>query len=118
MMAFAVIAVIPDRDLKYFSVVGQRTLGIYFWHKPTQYLLKMGNVLPRLVVLFGGTYSEAAAGPGHGLAFGGSSYSMIAGFIVYLVICTFITWFFSFRIFEHPCSDFMKLAAKLTGRDR
>lgn len=118
LMAFAVIAVIPDRDLKYFSVVGQRTLGIYFWHKPTQYLLKMGNVLPRLVVLFGGTYSETAAGPGHGLAFEGSSYSMIAGFIVYLVICAFITWFFSFRIFEHPCSDFMKLAAKLTGRDR
>ena len=116
LMAFAVIAVIPDRDLGRVSVTGQRTLGIYFWHKPTQYLLKMGNVLPRLVVLFGGTYDAAVAGPAHGLAFGGSSFSMIAGLAVYLLICALITAFFSLKIFEHPCSELMKLGARIGGK--
>lgn len=114
LMAFAVIAVIPDRDLGIFSLVGRRTLGIYFWHKPTQYLLKIGNVLPRLVMLFGGTYNEAVEGPAHGLAFGGSEFSMIAGFIAYLIICALITLFFSLKVFEHPCSDLMKLGGKMS----
>ena len=113
LMAFAVIAVIPDCNFGRLSVVGQRTLGIYFWHKPTQYLLKIGNVLPRLVVLFGGTYDASVAGTVPGHAFGGSSLSMAAGFAVYMVICAFITWFFSLKIFEHPCSDLMALGAKI-----
>lgn len=111
-MSLAVMAVIPDRDFGRFSVTGQRTLGIYFWHKPTQYLLKIGDVLPRLVVLFGGTYDASVAGPAHGLAFGGSVFSMTAGLLVYLLICAFITFLFSMKLFEHPCSDLMKLCSR------
>ena len=118
LMALAVIAVIPDRDLGHVSVIGQRTLGIYFWHKPTQYLLKIGKVLPRLVVLFGGTYNEAVAGPTHGLAFGGSGLSMAAGLAAYLIICALITALFSLRIFEHPCSDLMKLGVRITEKKK
>ena len=115
-MTIAVMAVIPDREMVRVSVVGRRTLGIYFWHKPTQYLLKIGDVLPRLVVLFGGTYDASVAGTVHGHAFGGSPLSMTVGLLAYLVICALITFVFSLRIFEHPCSDIMKLCSRLMNR--
>lgn len=115
-MTIAVMAVIPDREMGHVSVVGRRTLGIYFWHKPTQYLLKIGDVLPRLVVLFGGTYDASVAGTVHGHAFGGSPLSMTMGLLAYLVICALITFLFSLRLFEHPCSDIMKLCSRLTNR--
>jgi fucose 4-O-acetylase-like acetyltransferase len=112
-LTFAILAVIPDRDLGPVTVAGQRTLQVYFWHRPVCYLFRTLHVLPSLVVMFGGTYDEALYGPKAGLAFGGSNGAMIAGFIVYLLIGLAMTGLFSLNIFEHPTTELMKLGARI-----
>jgi hypothetical protein len=113
-LSLAIIAVIPNRDLGYVTKVGEKTLNVYFWHRPVCYLFRNWAVLPKLCVLFGGTYNEAVAGQVKGHAFGGSEWSMIAAYAVYTVIALAMTAFFALKPFEHPCSDLMKLAGKLT----
>ena len=66
--------------------------------------------------MFGGTYNAAVAGQAKGLAFVGSSASMLGAYAVYILIAVAVTAFFSLKLFEHPCSDLMKLAAKVTGK--
>ena len=117
-ITFAIIALIPDRDLGYITTIGARTLSVYFWHRPLCYLFRTWKVLPRLCVLFRGTYKAAAAGPARGLAFGGSYWSMLAAFIVYLLIGAAMTALFGLKIFEHPTADLMKLGAKIAGKDK
>lgn len=116
LITLSVIAVIPDRDLGYITTMGSRTLNVYFWHRPLCYLFRNWAVLPKLFVLFGGTYNAAVAGMTKGLAFVGSGASMLGAYAVYILIAMLMTAFFSLKIFEHPCSDLMKLAAKLTKR--
>lgn len=116
-ITLSVIAVIPDKDLGHVTTVGARTLNVYFWHRPLCYLFRNWMVLPRLFMLFGGTYKAAAAGQAKGLAFaGGTSPSMLAAYAVYIAIALAMTAFFSLKIFEHPCADLMKLGAKLTRK--
>ena len=115
LLTFAIIAVIPDRDLKFVSVVGSRTLNVYFWHRPLCYLFRNWMVLPRLVVLFGGTYDASLAGQAKGLAFGGGTGPMLAGFVVYCIIGALMTAAFSLKIFEHPTSELMNLGRKLAN---
>ena len=115
-ITLAIIAVIPDRDLGFATTAGSRTLNVYFWHRPLCYLFRNWAVLPKLCVLFGGTYNAAAAGQAKGLAFGGSSLSMIAAYAVYILIAALMTAIFSLRVFEHPCSDIMKLSAKMSSK--
>ena len=116
-ITFAVIILIPDKNLGFVTTVGSRTLNVYFWHRPVCYLFRNWAVLPKLCVLFGGSYDETVAGTTHGLAFGGSTASMLAAYAVYILIAAAMTAFFSMKIFEHPCSDLMKLAGKLTKKE-
>ncbi|MBR3125656.1 MAG: acyltransferase family protein [Mogibacterium sp.] len=111
-ITLCVIAVIPDKDLGFATTVGSRTLNVYFWHRPVCYLFRNWAVLPKLFVLFGGTYRAAAAGQAKGLAFAGHDGSMLAAYAVYILIAAAMTAFFSLKIFEHPCSDLMKFAAR------
>ena len=115
LITMAVIAVMPDRDLGYVTTIGSRTLNVYFWHRPLCYLFRNWQVLPRLFVLFGGTYEASVAGQIKGLAFAGHHGAMIAAYAVYIVIAAAITAFFGLKIFGHPCSDLMKFAARLTA---
>ena len=115
-LTFCIIAVIPDRDFGFITKVGSSTLNIYFWHRPVCYLFRNWAILPRLCVLFGGTYDEAVAGQVKGLAFGGSEASMIAAYAAYLVIGAAMTALFALKPFRHPCSDIMKFSAKVTRR--
>lgn len=115
-LTLCIIAVIPDKDLGFATTVGSRTLNVYFWHRPLCYLFRNWAVLPKLFVMFGGTYNAAAAGQAKGLAFVGSSASMLGAYAVYIVIAVVVTAFFSIKVFEHPCSDLMKLAAKATAK--
>lgn len=115
-ITFCVIAVIPDRDLGYVTTIGARTLNIYFWHRPVCYLFRNWKVLPRLFVLFGGAYDASLAGQVKGLAFIGSNGSMLAAYTVYIAIAAAMTAFFGLKVFGHPCSDLMKLAAGVTRR--
>lgn len=114
-ITFAIIALIPDRDLGFITTVGARTLSVYFWHRPLCYLFRTWKVLPRLYMLFGGTYNEAMAGQAKGHAFIGSDMKMLLPFIVYCLIGAAMTALFSLKIFEHPTSDLMKLGAKITN---
>ena len=114
-ITFAIVALIPDKNLGYITTIGSRTLSVYFWHRPLCYLFRNWKVLPRLCVLFGGTYNDAAAGQAKGLAFGGSTLSMAAAMLAYLLIGAAMTAFFSLKPFEHPTSDLMKLGAKIAG---
>ena len=116
LITLAVIAVIPDRDLGHVTVLGSRTLNVYFWHRPLCYLFRNWAVLPKLFVLFGGTYKASAAGMAKGLAFAGHDGAMLAAYAVYIVIAAAMTALFSLKLFEHPCSDLMKLAAKLVKK--
>ena len=114
-MTFAILAVIPDKDFGFITTMGSRTIQVYFWHRPVCYLFrKPMMLLPRLVMLFGGTYNESVAGAVKGLAFGGSSASMLAAFIVYCLIGAAMTWFFSLKVFEHPTTDLMNLGRKIS----
>jgi hypothetical protein len=117
-LTIAIIEVIPDKDLGFITTIGARTLNVYFWHRPLCYMFRNWMVLPRLVTLFGGTYNEAMAGQLKGHAFGGSEWSMIAAYAVYLLIAVAMTVLFALKIFEHPCNDLMTLAAKVTGRNK
>lgn len=115
-LTFCIVAVIPDRDFGFVTTIGARTLNVYFWHRPLCYLFRNWAVLPKLFMLFGGTYNAAAAGQAKGLAFAGSPGAMAASYAVYILIAAAMTAFFSLKIFEHPCSDLMKLAARLQQR--
>lgn len=115
LLSLAIVAVIPDKDLGYVTKVGERTLNVYFWHRPLCYLFRNWAVLPKLCVLFGGTYNEAMAGQLKGHAFGGSEMSMIAAYAVYILIAVAMTVFFALKPFEHPCSDLLKLGGRIAG---
>jgi hypothetical protein len=107
LITFAVIALIPDKDLGFITTVGARTLSVYFWHRPLCYLFRTWKVLPRLYILFGGTYNEAVAGQVKGHAFVGGDMKMLLPFIIYCLIGVAMTAFFSLQIFEHATSDLM-----------
>lgn len=114
-ITLSIIAVIPDKDFGYITTIGARTLNVYFWHRPLCYLFRNWAVLPKLFVLFGGRYDASVAGQVKGLAFIGSNASMLAAYAVYILIGAAMTAFFSLKLFEHPCSDLMKLAGKITS---
>ena len=114
-IALSIIVLMPDRDLGFVTTTGSRTLSIYFWHRPLCYLFRNWAVLPKLCVLFGGTYNASMAGQAKGFAFGGSEWSMLAAYIVYWIIGAAMTALFALKPFEHPCSDLMKLGAKIAA---
>ena len=115
-IAAAVISVIPEKDFGFITTAGARTLQIYFWHKPFTSLFRTLYVLPRLAVFFGATYDVSVAGQTSGLAFGGSTASMLLALIVYLLIGAALTALFSLKIFEHPTRDLMALGAKIAEK--
>ncbi len=114
-ITFAILTLIPDKDLGYITTIGARTLSVYFWHRPLCYMFRNWEVLPRLYVLFGGKYDSAVAGQVKGLAFAGSDMKMLLPLLVYCLIGAAMTAFFSLKIFEHPTSDLMKLGARIAS---
>lgn len=116
-LTFAIVAVIPDKDLGFITTVGARTIQVYFWHRPVCYLFREPlRFFPKLVMMFGGTYDHALVGPTPGLAFGGSSSAIIFALIVYFAVAISMTAFFSLKIFEHPAKELMALGKKLAQK--
>jgi len=70
-------------------------------------------VLPKLFMIFGGTYNASVAGQVKGLAFAKGSTAMLAAYAVYILIAAAMTALFSMKIFEHPCADLLKLAKRI-----
>lgn len=118
LITLAILSVIPDRDLGFITKAGSRTLQVYFWHRPLCYWFRTLKVLPRLFILFGGSYDESVAGqiPGH--AFHGGVMSMLPALTIYILIGVLMTAFFSLGIFRHPTDDLMKLGRKIGGGSR
>ena len=114
-ITLSIIILIPDRDMGYVTTTGSRTLNIYFWHRPVCYLFRNWAVLPKLYMLFGGTYNAAMAGQVKGHAFVTEGWPMLAAYIVYWMIGAAMTALFALKVFEHPCSDLMKLGAKIAS---
>jgi len=112
-IAMSVVILMPDRDLGYITVTGGRTLNVYFWHRPLCYLFRNWAVLPKLYMLFGGTYNAAVAGQVRGHAFVTDGGPMLAAYAVYLIIGAAMTAFFALKVFEHPCKELMALGAKI-----
>ena len=52
-MCFAVMAVIPQGRIPAASVIGQRTLGIYFFHRPILSILIYSEALETVYSIFG-----------------------------------------------------------------
>lgn len=115
-ITFAIVALIPDKNLGFVTTVGARTLSVYFWHRPVCYLFRNWMVLPRLYMLFGGKYNEAIAGQVKGHAFIGSDMKMLLPLIIYCLIGAAMTALFSLEIFEHPTKDLLKLGAMIADR--
>lgn len=113
-ITFAVITLIPDRNLGFITTVGSRTLSVYFWHRPLCYLFRNWEVLPKLYVLFGGKYNDAVAGTARGFAFTGTDARMILPLLVYCLIGAAMTAVFSLELFTHPTADLMKLGTKIS----
>ena len=113
-ITFAVISLIPDRDLGFITTVGSRTLSVYFWHRPLCYLFRSWEVLPKLYVLFGGKYNDAVAGTVRGFAFTGTDAKMILPLLVYCLIGAAMTALFSLKLFTHPTADLMKLGTRIS----
>lgn len=116
LISLAIISLMPDRDLGFITKAGSRTLNVYFWHRPVCYLFRNWMVLPKLFILFGGTYNAAVAGQIKGRAFIGSEASMLGAYAVYILIAIAMTALFSLKIFEHPCNDIMRLASKFVRK--
>ena len=116
LLTLCILIVIADRDMGFITTIGSRTLNVYFWHRPLCYMFRNWAVLPKLYVLFGGTYKASVAGLKPGLAFAGGDASMLAAYAIYILIAAAMTAMFSLKLFGHPCNDLMKLAAKVSGK--
>lgn len=77
-LIIAVLGIIPDRNLGFWTTVGSRTLNIYFWHR---------------IICYAFTY--------YGL------YELINSEIVYTLIGLAMTAFLALPIFGHPANDIM-----------
>ena len=93
LLAFAIIIITPDNRIPGVSIVGERSLSIYFWHRPICYWLCGLGVYPSLVKMTGGS---------DGLAL-----------TIYIIIGIAMTALFSLKIFTHPANDLTKLAANI-----
>lgn len=118
LIAFALITIMPDRRLGYFTDIGSKTLQIYFWHRPIAYAMEKAGLLPALVCLFGGTYDGTVAGVTAGHAFGGGSLPMAAGLTVYLLTAAAVTILLSLKPFRHPAQELMSIGSLLGSRSR
>lgn len=57
-MCFAVLGIMTHRKIKIFSIIGRRTLAIYFFHRPVLYLLTYADVLVWLHDNMGWTFGN------------------------------------------------------------
>lgn len=115
-LAFALLALMPNRQLGFLTLIGSRSLQVYFWHRPVGYFFRDIRLLPKLIEAFGGTYSHSLLGSGDAMAFGGGVFPMLLGLSAYLLIAAALTALFSLKVFEQPCLALMTLSRKITRR--
>lgn len=92
MLTLAIVFIIPDKKLGYISTIGERSLSIYFWHRPLCYWLCGTGLFPIMVKILG---SDALA------------------LIAYILLGAVITAVFGMKIFVHPAKDLQKLGTAI-----
>lgn len=80
-VSLAVISVVPNRSFK-FSVVGSRSLQIYFWHRPIIYMMSYAGVYQLLEDLLGAGRARVS--------------------IVWMASSFVIVWLLSFKPIQKP----------------
>ena len=98
MFALSIIIIMPNKQIPGVTVVGERSLSIYFWHRPIAYWICGMGVYPALVNLMGGSHT--------------------LGLIIYVLIALAMTELFSLKIFIHPAKDLTKLGATIMNRKK
>lgn len=93
-LTLAIVIVIPNREIKLVSKVGERSLSVYFWHRPICYWLCGINVFPTLVNV---------------------CHSDVLALVIYVVIAFAMTELFGLQIFTHPAKDLQKLGVLIAG---
>lgn len=91
LLAVSVIAITPNKQVKLLSKTGEKSLSVYFWHRPVCYWL-CGTSLYQ--VLLDSLHSSAVI------------------LIIFVVLSAVMTILFTLPIFEHPCKDITKLSKK------
>ena len=95
LITFAVIIVIPDKNLGYISIIGANTLNIYFWHRPVCYWINGLGLFPALVKMCG---NETFA------------------IILFVLVAAAMTALFGLNIFRHPGNDLTRLGAVIVKK--
>lgn len=93
-LTLAIVIVIPNREIKGVSVVGERSLSVYFWHRPIAYWICGVGIYPGLVSF---CHNDAIA------------------LVLYVLFALILTELFSLKIFIHPAKDLQKLGANIAG---
>lgn len=97
LFTFAIIVVVPNRNMGYISVIGSNTLNIYFWHRPICYWINGLGLFPTLVKFCG---NEPLA------------------IIMFVIFGAALTILFGLNIFKHPGNDLTGLGAKICNRSK
>lgn len=97
LLTFAVIVVIPDRNMGIVSKIGANSLNVYFWHRPICYWLNSLGLFPALVKLCGGSVNNPIA------------------ILLFIMVGVAMTVLFGADIFKHPAKDLTKLGVTLTN---
>lgn len=86
-LGFAVLAIVPDKKVRFISEAGQKTLQVYFWHMPILYIVRSFGGYDRLCALCGKS----------------------VGGIVYILLITGLTVFLTLSFFSHPTTELLKI---------
>ena len=91
LITFAVIIVMPNKDMKFFSVIGANTLNIYFWHRPICYWINGLGLFPAMASAFGENLAV----------------------VLFILLGAAMTALFGLNIFRHPAKDLTMLGGKI-----
>lgn len=94
LVTLAVIIIIPNKNLGYASIIGARSLSVYFWHRPFCYWLNGLGVFQSITKMCG---------------------SITVALVVYVLIGIAMTALFGLEIFIHPAKDLQTLGVKIAN---
>lgn len=88
-LGLALICVIPSANLSSISILGKRSLQVYFWHRPVIYILEALNFSDTLCVSF-------------------------VGKLIYLCCAVILTLLLSTKLFSFPTSQILRYRDRKT----
>ena len=90
-VSFALLCVMPNREISGWTRFGVRTMQVYFWHRPIVYVLTNVGV-PVMMC------------------------KTTVGRVLYIIIAIVLTYFLSSKVFAFPTELILKMRDKLNVR--